>query len=211
VGPIPGTTRHEARRVPARLDDDLAAENPVRCIETCGEALALATRRFHRGQAAVTGRPASPPGALLTRSMDGDLSRLRSSRRLEPATHRHVALRWLLKPRRPAPKTIANGRRDTLAPRRQVWRAGTRVSTPRALFLGEVVALDGSQCQAVQAPERHCPPGTRPQRRPQLDERIEASRKARDRGDNEEGHGTPGGASAEPRHATMAGRKQRQL
>jgi len=173
VGHIPGTNRHEALLFPERLDDYIADENPVRFLDACVNALALATLGFQRVTAVATGRPAYPPGALLQLDLDGDLDRLRSSRRLEQATHRNVELVWLLKQLRPDHKTMAMFRRDHLQRLRQVWRACTLLGKQLDLFSGELVAIAGSQCKAVNAQERHFTQSKLQRLLPQIDAPIE--------------------------------------
>lgn len=95
MGFIHGANRHEEILFPERLDDSMAEENPVRFIDAFVDHLHLTTLGLQRATPAVTGRPAYDPAALLKLDIDGYLSRLRSSRRLEQETHRTVELMWL--------------------------------------------------------------------------------------------------------------------
>jgi transposase len=65
VGHIQGAHRHEVMLLPECLDDYISAENPVRFLDACVDALDLAALGFQRVQAAATGRPAYHPGDLL--------------------------------------------------------------------------------------------------------------------------------------------------
>ena len=85
MGFIHGANRHEEIRFPERLDASIAEETPVRFIDAFVDHLHLTTRGFQRATPAATGRPAYDPADLLTLYLYGDLSRLRSSRRLEQA------------------------------------------------------------------------------------------------------------------------------
>ena len=154
MGHIQGTNRHEVILFPERLDDYLLEDNPVRFIDTFVDELDLEMLGFQRVKAAATGRPAYHPGDLLKLYLDGYLYRLRSSRRLEQATHRHIALLWLLKTLRPAQQTLAKLRRHPLHSRRQVCRACTLLCPQLDRFSGELVAIDGSKFKAVHAKER---------------------------------------------------------
>jgi Transposase domain (DUF772) len=145
----------------------------------------------------------------LQRDLYGYLYRLRSSRRLEQATHRNGELMWLLKQLSPAPKPMAKFRRENLNAMRQVCRACTLLGTQLDLFSGELVALDGSTCTAVNATERHFTQSTLPRLLPPSEAQIEGYLKDLERGDSEEDHGTSGGARAEPLQAKMAGLKER--
>jgi hypothetical protein len=91
-------------------------------------------------------------------SLDGARARLRSSHRLEQATHRHVAWMELLTKRRPDHKTMAKFRRDNLHAMRQVCHACTRLCQQCALGAGAPGARDGSPCKAVQAQEHPLTP-----------------------------------------------------
>ena len=97
MGFIHGVNRHEAILFPARLDDYIAAENPVRFLDAFVDRLNLTTLGFQRATPAATGRPAYDPADLVKLYIYGYLYRLRSSRRLEQETHRNVEVMWLLK------------------------------------------------------------------------------------------------------------------
>jgi transposase len=211
VGHIQGTNRHEEILFPERLDDSISEDNPVRFIDTFVDELDLATLGFQRVKAAATGRPAYHPGALLKLYIYGYLYRLRSSRRLEQESHRHIELLWLLKKLSPDHKTLANCRRDHLQPLRQVCRAFTLLCKQLDLFSGELVAIDGSKFKAVNAKERNFTRSKLQRLLPQIDERIEAYLQELERGDTEDDHGAPGGARAEQRQAKIEARKQRKL
>jgi len=95
MGFIHGANRHAASLFPERLDDSIAEENPVRFLDAFVDHLNLTTLGFQRATPAATGRPAYAPADLLKLYLSGDLYRLRSSRRLEQETHRHVEFMWL--------------------------------------------------------------------------------------------------------------------
>jgi transposase len=95
MGFIHGANRHAEILFPERLDASMAEEHPVRFLDAFVDHLNRTTLGFQRATPAATGRPAYDPADLLHLSIDGDLSRLRSSRRLAQATHRNVELMWL--------------------------------------------------------------------------------------------------------------------
>src|SRR5262245_45411321 len=95
MGFIHGVNRHEAIRFPERLDDDIAAENPVRFLAAFVDHLTLTMLGFQRATPAATGRPAYAPADLLQLYRYGSLYHLRSSRRPAQETHRHGELMWL--------------------------------------------------------------------------------------------------------------------
>jgi transposase len=195
---------------PERLDDSISEEHPVRFIDAFVDERDLETLGFQRVKAAATGRPASHPGDLLKRYLDGYLDRLRSSRRLEQETHRTIEWLWLVKQLSPDHQTMAKCRRDHLKARRQVCRAFTRLCQQLDRCSGALVAIDGSNFTAVHAQERHLTQSTLQRLLPPIEAHIEGSLKALERGDTEEAQGTSGGARAEPLQATMAELKERQ-
>jgi transposase len=122
MGFIHGAHRHEAILFPERLDDYIAAENPVRFLDAFVDHLDLTMLGFQRTTPAATGRPAYNPADLLKLSLYGYLYRLRSSRRLEQETHRNVEVMWLLKKLRPDHKTLVDFRKHNLKPLRPTFR-----------------------------------------------------------------------------------------
>jgi transposase len=140
MGFIHGAHRHEESLCPERLDDYMAAENPVRCLAAFVDHLHLTILGFQRATPAATGRPAYHPAALVKRYIYGYRYRFRSSRRLAQATHRPMELMWLLKKLRPDHKTLADFRKNNLGPLRPVWRECT---------LRQAKAVLGSTFEAV--------------------------------------------------------------
>jgi transposase len=108
---IAGYGRTQRLLLPDLLDDYVTEANPVRFIDAYVESLDLERLGFARAQAVLTGRPADDPRDVLTLYISGDLNRIRSSRRLERETQRHVELIWLLRKLRPDFKTIADVRK----------------------------------------------------------------------------------------------------
>jgi transposase len=210
-GFIHGTNRHEEILFPERLDDYMAAENPVRFIDAFVDHLNLTTLGLQRATPATTGRPAYHPADLVKLYIYGYLDRLRSRRRLAQETHRNVELMWLLKKLRPNHKTIADFRKNNLKPLRQVCREFTLLWKQLDLFAGDLVAIDGSKCQAVNAKERHFTQDKLAQLLPQIDQRVTVSLQALDGQDRQDDAGTPGGAVAENLQANIAALQHRKL
>jgi transposase len=211
MGYIYGANRHEVIVFPERLDNYIAEDNPVRCIDAFVDELDLAACGFHCAAPAVTGRPGYAPGDLLKLDLYGYLYRLRSSRRLEQETHRNVEVMWLLKKLRPDHKTIADFRKNNLKPIQQVCRTFTLLGKKLDLFGAEPVAIDGSKFRAVNAKERNFTQDKLTKLIAQIDERVDAYLKELDRSDDQEDRGTGGGAQAEALEAKIAALKQRKL
>jgi transposase len=67
---------------PERLDDYIAAENPIRVVDAFVEGLDLKEVGFERVIPKVTGRPGYHPSTLLKIYLYGYLNRIKPSRRL---------------------------------------------------------------------------------------------------------------------------------
>jgi len=72
---IQGANRHEEIEFPQRLDDYIAADNPVRFIDAFVDELDLEALGFRHVVAAATGRPSYQPGDLLKLYIYGYLYR----------------------------------------------------------------------------------------------------------------------------------------
>jgi hypothetical protein len=151
------------------------------------------------------------PADLLKLYLYGSLYHLRSSRRLEQETHRNVELMWLLKQLRPDHKTIAACRTNHRKPLRQVGRECTLLCKQVDLCAGELVAIDGRKCKAVNAKERHCTQAKLTTLLQQIDQRLEGSLQALDGQDHQDAAGPPGGAVADHVQAKMEALQHRQL
>jgi len=140
-----GQSRDQGSFLPARIEDYVGPDNPVRAIEAyvcCLDLAALGFRHTDFGSGA--GQPPYDPADLLKLYLYGYLNRVRSSRRLEREAGRNVELMWLLRGLVPGYRTIGNFRKDN----RDALKAASRdfVLLARELDLlgGELVAIDGA-------------------------------------------------------------------
>jgi transposase len=150
-----GLDRSQTLLFPERLEDYVAAENPVRFLDAFVASLDLHALGFVKAQVAQTGRPPYAPAALLKLYLYGYLHRVRSSRLLEAECHRNVEVIWLLGKLAPDFKTIADFRKDNLKPLRAVCRQFTLLCRKLELFGGELLAIDGSKFGAVNARDQN--------------------------------------------------------
>jgi len=88
---VEGVDRRQPTLLPERLDDYVAAENPVRVVDVFVDELDLGGLGFEVTPAA-TGRPAYHPAMLLKLYVYGYLNKVRSCRRLEREARRNVEL-----------------------------------------------------------------------------------------------------------------------
>jgi len=119
---IRGLTRNQVMLFPEAVEDYITEDNPVRFIDAFVASLDLAELGFRRAPPAETGRPAYDPGDLLWLYLYGYLHRVRSSRMLEREAKVNLEVMWLLGKLRPDFKTIADFRRDNLAPQSSLSR-----------------------------------------------------------------------------------------
>ena len=150
-----GLDRSQTLLFPERLEDYVAAENPVRFLDAFVGSLDLHALGFARAQCAATGRPPYDPAALLKLYLYGYLHRIRSSRLLEAECQRNVEVIWLLGKLAPDFKTIADFRKDNLKPLRAVNRQFTLLCRKLELFGGQLLAIDGSKFGAVNARDQN--------------------------------------------------------
>ena len=150
-----GLDRSQTLLFPERLEDYVAAENPVRFVDAFVGSLDLHALGFAKAQCAATGRPPYDPAALLKLYLYGYLHRIRSSRLLEAECLRNVEVIWLLGKLAPDFKTIADFRKDNLKPLRAVNRQFTVLCQKLKLFGGQLLAIDGSKFGAVNARDQN--------------------------------------------------------
>src|SRR5258705_1412985 len=139
------TEEYLAGWMPARVEDYVGRDNPVRAIEAYVCGLDLGKLGFqHAGGGNGAGQPSYDPADLLKAYLYGYLNRVRSSRRLEQETQRNLELMWLLKGLTPGYRTIANFRRDNWAALKAVNREFVLLLRELDLLGGELVAIDGA-------------------------------------------------------------------
>jgi transposase len=150
-----GLDRNQTLMFPERLEDYVAAENPVRFLDAFVGTLDLHALGFAKARCAETGRPPYDPAVLLKLYLYGYLHRIRSSRLLEAEGQRNVEVIWLLGKLTPDFKTIADFRKDNLKPLRAVSRQFTLLCRKLELFGGQLLAIDGSKFGAVNARDQN--------------------------------------------------------
>ena len=90
AGFVEGRDRGQVTLFPARLDDYVAEDNPVRAVDVFVDNLDLDKLGFIRVQALDIGRPGYNPRMMLKLYIYGYLNRIQSSRRLEQEANRNV-------------------------------------------------------------------------------------------------------------------------
>jgi transposase len=140
-----GESREQASLLPARVEDYVGPDNPVRAIDSFVCALDLAKLGFrHADRGVEMGQPPYDPTDLLKLYLYGYINQIRSSRRLEREACRNLELIWLLKNLKPGYRTIANFRKENWAALKAVNRSFVLLARELGLVGGSVVAIDGS-------------------------------------------------------------------
>ena len=141
-----GESRDQTSLLPARVEDYVGPDNPVRAIESYVCALDLAKLGFRHADrgAEEMGQPPYDPADLLKLYLYGYINQIRSSRRLEREACRNLELIWLLRNLRPGYRTIANFRKDNWQALKAVNRSFVLLIRELGLVGGSVVAIDGS-------------------------------------------------------------------
>ena len=150
-----GLDRSQTLLFPERLEEYITAENPVRFLDAFVGSLDLQALGFAKARCADTGRPPYDPAVLLKLYLYGYLHRVRSSRMLEAECQRNVEVIWLTGKQVPDFKTIADFRKDNLSPLKAVARQFTALCRNLELFGGELLAIDGSKFEAVNARDQN--------------------------------------------------------
>ena len=141
-----GESREQPSLLPARIEDYVEADNPVRAIESFVCALDLAKLGFGHADrgAKEDGQPPYDPADLLKLYLYGYINQIRSSRRLEREAGRNLELMWLLKNLRPGYRTIANFRKENWKALKAANRNFVLLMRQLGLVGGAMVAIDGS-------------------------------------------------------------------
>ena len=169
---IEGSERSQVTLFPDRLEDWMAADNPVRVIDAFVDALDLSGLGFERARAAATGRPGYHPAVLLKLYIYGYLNRVQSSRRLEREAGRNVEVMWLTGRLVPDHKTIADFRKDNGAAIRKVCSQFVELCRRIGLLSVASVAIDGSKFKAVNNRDRNFTKAKMARRMKQIDDSV---------------------------------------
>jgi transposase len=155
AGYVAGTDREQMTLFPARLDDYLSEDNPVRAVDVFVDTLDLEKLGFIRVQPLDLGRPGYDPRTMLKLYIYGYLNRVPSSRRLERECQRNIEVIWLTGQLTPDFKTIADFRKDNGNAIREVCRAFVALCRKLDLLSEASVAIDGSKFKAVNARDKN--------------------------------------------------------
>jgi len=172
AGFVEGTDRGQTTLFPARLDDYVSEDNPVRAVDVFVDSLDLDRLGFIRVQPLDLGRPGYDPRMMLKLYIYGYLNRVPSSRRLERECQRNIEVVWLTGQLTPDFKTIADFRKDNGKAIREVCRAFVALCRKLDLLSAASVAIDGSKFKAVNARDKNFTKAKMKRRLERIDESI---------------------------------------
>lgn len=183
---ICGENREQSTFLPDRVEDYVAANNPVRVIDAYVDSLDMEQLGFEKYAPNETGRPMYAPKDLLKLYLYGYMNRVRSSRNLEMETKRNLEVIWLLKKLSPDHKTIARFRQQNPKALKNVFKSFTRFCMGQGLYGKEIIAVDGSKFKAWNSKDRNFTPGKLEDRIKNIDVKIENYLALLNAGDAEE-------------------------
>lgn len=152
---IEGESRTQSTLFPARIEEYISEDNPVRVIDAFVEELDLVDLGFSSARPQATGRPAYHPAVMLKLYIYGYLNKIQSSRKLEREANRNLELIWLLYRLAPDFKTIADFRRDNSVGIKGCCRQFVMLCKQLNLFADSLIAIDGSRFSAVNNRDRN--------------------------------------------------------
>jgi transposase len=189
-----GVIREQACLLPARVEDYVGPDNPVRAVESYVGALDLKRLGFrHADQGIGVGQPPYDPADLLKLYLYGYLNQVRSSRRLEREAQRNLELIWLLKGLTPGYRAIAKFRQENWAALKAANRGFVLLARELGLLGGELVGIDGAFFHGDASKASIATRKRLAEQIAALDRDIEAYGSALDANDAAEAAASPGG------------------
>jgi transposase len=131
------------------LDDQLAADSPVRLIDAFVDKLDLQKLGFTGAVPKSEGRPPYAPQVLLKLYLYGYLNKIRSSRKLEKECSRNIELQWLLQNLQPNYHTIADFRKLHAVALQSMFKLYIQFLSDAELLGKTTIGIDGSKFKAV--------------------------------------------------------------
>ncbi len=164
--------RHEQSLFPASIEDYVSAEAPVRVYDAFVEALDFGELGIELDSCKV-GNSSYDPKTMLKLLVYGYSYGIRSSRKLERATHYNLSFIWLTGGLKPDHKTIAEFRRKHKGSLSEVLRQCARLCLELDLIVGNSLFVDGSKMRANASLKHHWTKARCRQRLEKIDRRIE--------------------------------------
>ena len=189
-----GESREQACLLPARIEDYVEPDNPVRAIDSFVGMLDLAKLGFRHAKRGVgAGQPPYDPSDLLKLYLYGYINRVRSSRRLERYAGCNLEVMWLLKNLKPGYRTIARFRKENWVALKAANQHFVLLMRDLDLIGGSRVAIDGALFHGNASKDSIFTKSRLEKQIAHLDKEIEAYGRSLDANDAEEAKQRTGG------------------
>jgi transposase len=139
--------RDQNQLFPASIDEYIGPEDPVRAYDAFVEQVDFAQLGVELDEHQV-GPPEFDPRSMVKLLVYGYSYGIRSSRKLERATHHNVSFIWLMGGLKPDHKTIARFRRDNAGALKGILRQCAQVCLKLGLVEGNTLFVDGTKIRA---------------------------------------------------------------
>ena len=139
--------RYQMQLLPQRIEEYIAPDDPVRAYDAFVEALDFRELGITLDPHKV-GNSEYHPLSMLKLLVYGYSYGIRSSRKLERATHHNLSFIWLTSGLKPDHKTIAEYRRRNRSALANVLKQCARICIQLNLIEGNTLFLDGSKIRA---------------------------------------------------------------
>jgi transposase len=165
--------REQHQLFPPSIEEYISPDDPVRAYDAFVEQLDFARLGIEIDEGRV-GHPEFDPRAMVKLLVYGCSYGIRSSRKLERATHHNLSFIWLMGGLKPGHKTIARFRRNHVIALKNILRQCAQVCLKLGLVEGSTLFVDGTKILAS-ASMKHTWTNDRCEKAiAQIDERIEA-------------------------------------
>ena len=139
--------REQRTLLPPSIEEYVTESHPVRAYDAFVDTLEMAALGIDL-DADKVGNAAYDPRAMLKLLVYGYSYGIRSSRKLERATHENLSFIWLLGGLKPDHKTIAEFRRKHVKGIKKVLRQSVWIAIELDLIAGNVLFVDGTKIRA---------------------------------------------------------------
>jgi len=140
-------TRHQAILFPSSVDDFVDLNAPVRAYDAMIDVMDLSELGIAIDYKKV-GCPEYDPKSMLKLLVYGYSYGIRSSRKLERATHDNISFIWLMGSLKPVYKTISEFRRNNKNALKRVIKQCAYMCVDLDLIAGNVLFVDGTKIRA---------------------------------------------------------------
>lgn len=175
--------RTQTQLLPSSIEDYIAPEDPVRAYDAFIEQI-----DFHQVGIVLdpdqVGHPEFDPRTMLKLLVYGYAYGIRSSRKLERATHHNLSFIWLMGGLKPDHKTIARFRRDHRDVLKNVLKQCAYLCVKLGLIEGNTLFVDGTKIRANASMKHTWTPKRCEKALQDIDQRIETILKECDQTDH---------------------------